>query len=742
LLAACLALACWALAAPAAAGAETITVDSTADEADALLGNELCATAASKCTLRAAIEESNFSSGEPDQIEFDENVFDGGASSTITLSSALPPLTDRGLIHGRVCQTAAGVAGPCVEIAANGAATGLTIAAEEVEIEGVAVTGADVGIEIEAFGFFHITGSWFGIHLDGSPGGNGVGVLADPGSTRGRIGGEGPEAGNLFANESEYGVRLFGARHVAVLGNRFGVGADGTTTAANGTDIAVASAPVAGFEAIEDTIGTRVSVVASATPACDGGCNLIANADVGIDLSGVGPEEGPAVAATVRGNQIGLDASGAEAAEEQGIAVGAAPQAVVGGPRPEDANRINGGDVAIAAGPEAPDLVVRSNLIGLDAAGQAVQAAPASGIEVDSGELTNPALEAILADNRVGMEGGTGIAQHGSGATIAGNFVVGASTGILAVGANEEHGSRIERNMVEGAGENGIRVENGFNEIFGNEVLGSGAAGIAIKGGPPSGVTENLVGGDSAASENVVSLSLGPAIEILDLKNSINTVARNRGFGNLGAFIDLVAAEAGPNPVGPNNGIQPPAVASATQAGASGSAEPGARVRVFRKQSSSAGEIESFLGEAVAGEDGNWQVSYASAIPAGSFVAATQTGESGTSELSIAATAGATGGGSGPAPQPDLTAPKTRLRGGPPRRSSHRTARFTFSADEAGSTFQCRLDRARFRPCRSPLTYRHLKPGSYRFEVRAVDAAGNVDTTPAKESFTVLRPRR
>jgi CSLREA domain-containing protein len=47
------------LAAPPAAAALTLTVDSTADAVDALPGNGACSTAAGKCTLRAAIQEAN-----------------------------------------------------------------------------------------------------------------------------------------------------------------------------------------------------------------------------------------------------------------------------------------------------------------------------------------------------------------------------------------------------------------------------------------------------------------------------------------------------------------------------------------------------------------------------------------------------------------------------------------------------------------------------------------------------------
>lgn len=65
--------------------------------------------------------------------------------------------------------------------------------------------------------------------------------------------------------------------------------------------------------------------------------------------------------------------------------------------------------------------------------------------------------------------------------------------------------------------------------------------------------------------------------------------------------------------------------------------------------------------------------------------------------------------------------------------------KFKFSSTEAGSAFQCKLDRKPFKPCASPKKYKKLKPGKHVFKVRAIDEAGNADPTPAKRSFKVLK---
>jgi hypothetical protein len=98
----------------------------------------------------------------------------------------------------------------------------------------------------------------------------------------------------------------------------------------------------------------------------------------------------------------------------------------------------------------------------------------------------------------------------------------------------------------------------------------------------------------------------------------------------------------------------------------------------------------------------------------------------------------ATAGGPGPSAG-EGRAPQTLLRRKPPKRTRDRTPRFRFTADVAGARFECRLDRRRFRPCRSPYTSRRLGPGPHRFQVRAVAADGSADPTPASYRFRVVR---
>jgi hypothetical protein len=85
----------------------------------------------------------------------------------------------------------------------------------------------------------------------------------------------------------------------------------------------------------------------------------------------------------------------------------------------------------------------------------------------------------------------------------------------------------------------------------------------------------------------------------------------------------------------------------------------------------------------------------------------------------------------------DLTAPQTAIVSAPATSTNATTASFSFTASEPGSTFACRLDGAAWSACTSPRSYGALGEGLHAFEVRATDAAGNTDGSPASHSWAV-----
>ncbi len=72
----------------------------------------------------------------------------------------------------------------------------------------------------------------------------------------------------------------------------------------------------------------------------------------------------------------------------------------------------------------------------------------------------------------------------------------------------------------------------------------------------------------------------------------------------------------------------------------------------------------------------------------------------------------------------------------PPAQTGARTATVDVLASDAGSTYQCKVDRASWAPCTLPLNLTKVGLGSHSVQVRATDPAGNVQRTP-----TVIRWR-
>jgi hypothetical protein len=88
----------------------------------------------------------------------------------------------------------------------------------------------------------------------------------------------------------------------------------------------------------------------------------------------------------------------------------------------------------------------------------------------------------------------------------------------------------------------------------------------------------------------------------------------------------------------------------------------------------------------------------------------------------------------------DVTAPNTTINSGPPNPTNATSAQFAFSANEPGSTFECRVDvvnAGAFAPCTSPASYTGLPGGTRTFQVRAKDPAGNTETSPASRTWTI-----
>jgi hypothetical protein len=88
-------------------------------------------------------------------------------------------------------------------------------------------------------------------------------------------------------------------------------------------------------------------------------------------------------------------------------------------------------------------------------------------------------------------------------------------------------------------------------------------------------------------------------------------------------------------------------------------------------------------------------------------------------------------------PPPDITPPETTITSGPSGVTADTSPTYTFESSETPATFECRVDAAAFASCASPFTTTALASGPHTFQVRAIDAAANVDPAPAARTTRV-----
>ena len=86
---------------------------------------------------------------------------------------------------------------------------------------------------------------------------------------------------------------------------------------------------------------------------------------------------------------------------------------------------------------------------------------------------------------------------------------------------------------------------------------------------------------------------------------------------------------------------------------------------------------------------------------------------------------------------PDIMPPDTSIAAGPSGRVAPEDVILSFGSSENGSTFACRLDGGNWEECAASQAYPDLGDGRHSIEVRATDAASNVDSTPAARAWEV-----
>ena len=199
------------------AAATTLTVNSTGDAVDSAPGDGACDAGGGVCTLRAAIQESNALAGT-DTIAFS---IGGGGAQTITLTSALPVITDAVVLDGSSQPGFGGT--PLIEIdAGTTTAAVLKIRAGPANVHDLAVRTPHTAIRIHNVTnstFANLDLSWTGATRSGM----GLAVGSSSNNTFTQVTASSRNTGIQISESSSNNV----VRCAALLANGLGVDVSG-----------------------------------------------------------------------------------------------------------------------------------------------------------------------------------------------------------------------------------------------------------------------------------------------------------------------------------------------------------------------------------------------------------------------------------------------------------------------------------------------------------------------------------
>jgi parallel beta-helix repeat protein len=204
---------------------ETYWINSTGDEPDLSLGDNLCKTAENTCTLRAAIEQANFDLSTEDIIGFD---IPGGLVSerVIRIDQALPTISSPVRISGPNYTDGAEI----VLDGQGGQFSGLVILSTGIKIDDIAISNfGGNGIEINGVDNVTLTNCEIGAsHGPSKLPGNNLNGLDLENSSYVNI------SGNLISGNGKEGVEIKRGGNNLLTGNKIGTDINGEQALANG----------------------------------------------------------------------------------------------------------------------------------------------------------------------------------------------------------------------------------------------------------------------------------------------------------------------------------------------------------------------------------------------------------------------------------------------------------------------------------------------------------------------------
>jgi len=428
------------------------------------------------------------------------------------------------------------------------------------------------GVVINDTGSDHntILGNYIGINAAGTAGiangKSGVAIWSDPKNTV--IGGTNSGAGNVISGNREYGVYIAGSNVLGnvVLGNYLGTDATGSYGISNFI------AGVGVFQASHNNQIGGTNVLAR---------NLISgNGSVGVYFADGGTSNN-----FVLGNYLGVNASGTTAisnVQADVFLIGGAAGNTIGGTSPGAGNILSGSPYGVYLQDfGSSNNVILGNLIGTDLTGKIGLGDSSAGIGIWNGAGGN-----ILGGNTVaalnvisGNIGSYGVAiGTANGNVIEGNLIGTDVTGTNALpnayGVGIFNGS--QQNIVGGstAGSGNVLSGNATYDVFISAVASANLVQGNIVGLDPTGTravpntsigvalfvgaTNNLIGGTTAGTGNLIASNLFAGIAVFQSNTTNNSFRGNSIYGNGGIGIDLnndsiTPDDTGDADTGPNN---------------------------------------------------------------------------------------------------------------------------------------------------------------------------------------------
>ncbi|MBX3292304.1 MAG: CSLREA domain-containing protein [Acidobacteria bacterium] len=511
-----------------------IVVNTTGDEPDENTADGVCdidtSNSGLQCTLRAAIEQANASTG------FDIILFEipGSGVQTISPLTLLPTITDRTSILGK---TQPGYGGsPLIEIRgdAGNLATGLRVGANEVKISGLAINRfsnsmIQIGGSSAQVRDASVEDSYFGIEPGGETAagtiaGSGVIVVGDTE----RVSVTGSTFGNCSNGISIGSPSSTNVRGVSVRKNNFGVSASGSVILPNEFGVVL-------------TNGSSNNVIGG-TFGVDGN-NISGNLSNGIDVRSSNNR--------IIGNMIGLLPDGTTNARNElvGIRLASGGSNQIGGSF-DERNVISGhrspnssGSAGIAILPAATGNTIRNNLLGTDPTGSVGTASQQNefGIWILGGASNtiggSPSQRNVISNNEVGIAvspptgqsvSSTAISFNRIGTNLNGSNTLPNVEGIVVDEDSSISALDIQQNQISG-NLNGVRlrgVQYGVN-VSGNRIgtdqSGQNALpnvrGILLQSSSGHEIIGNVISGNTGVGIELNESGTGPS--------SSNTIAAN-----------------------------------------------------------------------------------------------------------------------------------------------------------------------------------------------------------------------